>query len=530
MTEDTIGVSGTEAEETQSAASKEITVNMSSGESAGDADPTRPKKKRRRRRKRRDGAAPTDAIDAPEPERGAHDENEPVVFDDQDGDHGEIFSSERGFGDLGLRNSVLKGIKAAGFKRPTAIQSELIPAALTGKDVIGQAKTGTGKTAAFGLPLLSTVNQAEPQSALVLAPTRELAQQITAEINELGRFTPIRAVTIYGGQRISSQIDKLKTNPQIIVGTPGRVLDMADRRLISLERVKHIVLDEVDRMLDIGFREDIKKILRRLPQSRQTIFVSATISSDIEKLARQFMHEPIKLNVAAGSLTVNLVQQFAITVEAWDKRKMLRFLLEHEDPALTLVFCRLKKTVDHLVEYLQKHEIDAHAIHADLSQGKRNKVMEKFRAGTLEVLVASDVASRGIDVDGVTHVVNYDLPDDVELYVHRIGRTARAGRGGVAWSFVEPGQARLLMDIEKLINTEIPAKTYAEFKPGEPPEHVKRDREQSSKRQEKQNRYAAPEAPAKQETAAVDASKFPGGVVPTMLPPKRMHGRMRTGR
>jgi ATP-dependent RNA helicase DeaD len=442
----------------------------------------------------------------------------------------DIFAGTQTFDDLGLRSSVLKGVHAAGFERPTGIQAQMIPIALAGRDILGQAKTGTGKTAAFALPLLHLCDKETPLQALVLAPTRELAIQITGEINELGRGTPIRAVAIYGGERIAKQHNKLKQNPQIIVATPGRVMDMVGRGLMHFNNVKFAVLDEVDRMLDIGFREDIRKILSKCPKTRQTIFVSATISSEIDKLARQYMHDPEKIVTSSGSLTVSLVEQHYLHVEAWDKKQLLLHLLTHEEPALTLVFCRLKRTVDNLSLYLQRKGIDAHALHADLNQSKRNQIMTKFRTGKLGVLIASDLASRGIDVDGISHVINYDLPEDPDLYVHRIGRTARAGRGGIAWAFVTPEQGKLLTQIELLINAEIPKMEYPDFKPGPVPEDVAAQREIDAQRKANitpKSRFKVQLPATKPEKEKQDPAKFPGGVVPTRLPPKRMHGKTR---
>lgn len=464
---------------------------------------------------------------------------------------GEIFDQETTFAQLGLRNSVLKGIEAAGFKHPTSIQARLIPVILAGKDVIGQAKTGTGKTAAFGLPLFHMAVRNLAFQSLILAPTRELAIQISQDLQELGKFTPIQVAPIYGGQRISSQASQLRKDPEIIVGTPGRVMDMVERGMLHFKNVRFAVLDEVDRMLDIGFREDIRKILGKCPppisadgtRTRQTILVSATLSPEIEKLARSYMHEPEKLKIAAGSLTVSLVKQFHLPVQPWDKKRLLKHLLTHEEPALTVVFCRLKRSCDELARYLTEKGIDAHAIHADLGQGKRNQVMQKLRSGQLEVLIASDLASRGIDVEGITHVINYDLPDDIELYVHRIGRTARAGRGGVAWSFVTPDQGGLLTDIERLINAEVPKLDYSDFEPGPVPDWVQKERDQKERSNaNKGSRFATPTAPASTPAAAdpagpattsgapavVDPSKFPGGIVPSKLPPRRMQGRVKT--
>lgn len=468
----------------------------------------------------------------------------------------EIFDADATFASLGLRNSVLKGIEAMGFTRPTSIQAKLIPAALTGRDLLGQAKTGTGKTAAFGLPLFHMAERNRAFQTLILAPTRELAIQISTDLQRLGQFTPIKVAPIYGGQRISAQAGKLKRDPEIIVGTPGRVMDMIERGMLHLRNIKFVVLDEVDRMLDIGFREDIKRILGMCPKDRQTIFVSATIGGEIEKLARSYMRDPEKIAVTSGSLTVSLVKQYHLPVAPWDKRRLLHHLLTHEEPALTVVFCRLKRVCDELARYLSTKGVDAHAIHADLGQGKRNQVMERLRAGELEVLIASDLASRGIDVEGITHVINYDLPEDPDLYVHRIGRTARAGREGIAWSFVTPEQGHLLTQIEQLINAEIPKLDYPDFLPGPLPDHIAREREQRGQTAAKGNRFAAapalpaaatgtpgtaaptadapstspsPASPAPASIAA-DPTKFPGGIVPSKLPPKRLQGKIRSGR
>jgi ATP-dependent RNA helicase DeaD len=512
----------------------------------------------------------------------------------------DIFDQHATFESLGLRNSVLKGVEEAGFQKPTSVQAQLIPVILTGKDVLGQAKTGSGKTAAFGLPLLHACNKDLPFQALVLAPTRELAIQITTEINDLGKHTPIRATTVYGGDSIRGQAEKLRTGSHIVVGTPGRLMDMVERGIINYNNVKFVVLDEVDRMLDIGFRDDIRRILEACPArtQRQTIVVSATISNEIERLARKYMNEPEKIIVAAGSLTVSRVKQFHLPVNGWDKKRLLLHLLRHEEPALTIVFCRLKRTVDEIAVGLTKRGIDAHPIHGDMPQGKRNRVMQKLREGGLSVLVASDLAARGIDVDDISHVINFDLPEDPEVYVHRIGRTARAGREGIAWSFVTPDQGELLTEIEMLINTEIPKLDYPGFAPGPRPEGY-RDPAPGGRPQggltlanpvaakerapQSQNRYAlelpvhgsgmaglpvttpnvpdasphaleahagaapaaaaasmpmghegatapiTPPAAAKPApTVVVDPSKFPMGLVPTKLPPKRLMGKVRS--
>ncbi len=486
-----------------------------------------------------DSSAPTDSApgltpernDAPEAAQGDTGGEAPALQSVDD-----VFTEVANFDALGLRNSVLKGLKAAGFERPTRIQAMLIPRIMAGKDVMGQAKTGTGKTAAFALPLLNNLQKDVPSQALILVPTRELAMQVAREINELGALTPIRAVAVIGGERIQTQLQVLKTGPQIIVSTPGRLMDMAQRGHISLTNVKHAVLDEVDRMLDIGFREDIKKILGMCPQppERQTIFVSATFSPEIERLIQRHSNNPEKIvAVTAGALTTKLVRQHYLAVQPWDKKKLLAHLLTHEEGALTLVFCRMKRTVDELTKYLNEKGIDAHSMHGDMYQTKRNKIIERLHKGDLSVLVASDLASRGLDVDGITHVINYDMPEDPEIYVHRIGRTARIGREGVAWSFVTPEQGELLTQIEFLINMEIPKLDYPDFVATPPPGGVARYAVPNSQEpkpvvENAVSRYAAtmPPAPVLSK-AEIDAQKFPGGIVPTKMPGKRMYGKVK---
>ncbi len=397
---------------------------------------------------------------------------------------------------------------------------------------MGQSRTGTGKTAAFGLPAIHQLQDAGPCSGLVLVPTRELAIQVTHEIRELSRHTNVKVVAVYGGQRINVQKEKLSKGPQIVVGTPGRVMDLHGRGILPYDKIKMAVLDEVDRMLDIGFREDIRRILGAMRQDHQTILVSATISDEIERLARQYLKNPIRLALTeAKSLTVAQVQQRHLSVESWDKNRLLVYLLKHEEPALTLVFCRTKQTVDALVEYLKRKKIVAYALHANLAQGHRNRVMTKLRAGELKVLIASDLAARGLDVGGISHVINYDLPEDTEVYVHRIGRTARIDREGCAWSFVTPEQGALLTNIEKLINLEIPAMSYEGFEPGPIPDRIRQAQEaQESARanSREHSKRSATQLPSTKDAA--DTSAFPGGVVPSSLPKRRMGGRLRRGR
>jgi len=450
---------------------------------------------------------------------------------DPDAEYDPDVFADKTYDQLPIRNSVLKGIHACGFNRPTHIQDRLIPIALEGRDVLGQAKTGTGKTAAFSIPALCAAERGVPFQTIILAPTRELAIQISAEITALGENTPIRNCAVYGGQPIPIQKKKLEQNPEIIVATPGRLMDMFEHRNLHFRNVRQVILDEVDRMLDIGFREDIRKILKSIKTDHQTIFVSATISEEIETLARQFMTNPERLTLTAGALTVQLVDQHYVPCENWYKRRILLHLLKHEEPALTVVFCRTKATVDRVAKYLGEKGIDTQAIHGDMPQSKRNAVMKKLRGGDLSVLVASDLAARGLDVDDITHVINYDLPEDPEVYVHRIGRTARAGRRGHAWSLVLPDQGELLTQIEQLTNVEVTRLEYPDFDPGDPPSDIaaeRREKQEKKQRAESMvSRLAGPGVPKK---AAANDPRFPGGVVPAKLPPKLIRGKVNTSR
>ena len=436
----------------------------------------------------------------------------------------DIFSADLTFDDLGLSGDVLRGVKDAGFEHPTDIQAKLIPVALAGRDALGQAKTGTGKTAAFGLPILTQADPGTKMQALILAPTRELANQIVVEINELGRRTPIRAVSIVGGEAYQDQLNGIKEGGHIIVGTPGRIMDMRQRRQIHFNDLRWVVLDEVDRMLDIGFRDDIRQILSKISGQPQTMFVSATIGPEIERLSRRFMRDDVeKIATVAGSLTVSQVTQKYLSVKPWDKRRLLRHLLTHEEADLTLVFCRTKETVRNVTRFLKDRKIDAHEIHGDLTQGRRNRVMNTLRRGKLDVLIASDLASRGLDVQDISHIINYDLPDDPEVYVHRIGRTARAGRKGTAWSFVTPDQGQLLTEIEKLTSVHIEELDYPDFKPGTPPPGAEQP---AAPVREPRSRLTE----AVSDVDEADASQFPGGVVPKSAPRRTLGSRFKTRR
>jgi ATP-dependent RNA helicase DeaD len=442
----------------------------------------------------------------------------------------ELFQTEMTFDQRRLSPELLKAVQACGYVHPTKVQASVVPIALAGTDVLAQSRTGSGKTAAFGLPILDRLDGKTPFASLILAPTRELAIQVSHEMRNLSRFTNLKVVAVYGGQRMRLQIPKLQKNPHVIVGTPGRVMDFHRRGLLPYDQIQIAVLDEVDRMLDIGFRDDIRRILGTIRRKHQTIFVSATISPEIERLARQYMNNPEKLFGTSAKLTVDEVEQHYFDVERWDKNRLLVHLLKHEEPAMTLVFCRTKATVEGLTKYLQRKGIDAHSIHGDMYQSRRNKVMEKLRSGELRVLGASDLAARGLDVDDISHVVNYDLPEDPEVYVHRIGRTARAGRKGIGWSFVTPEQGSLLTTIEKLTNAEITPAEYDDFEPGPVPHEIVEQRVRDKSREDSQrlDNSRVPTAPPVDEEK--DPSKFPDGLVPVAVPAKRLGGRLRTRR
>lgn len=359
------------------------------------------------------------------------------------------------FAELGLETPLLGGLAKIGFTEPTDIQEQMIPLVLQGRDVVGQARTGTGKTAAFGLPILQMIRKNQGLQLLVLVPTRELAVQVAAELRRLADPTGLRIVPVYGGQRIKTQLHLLGKKPCVVVGTPGRLIDLLQRRALNIASLRFVVLDEVDRMLDIGFRDDIRNILGRVETKHQTIFVSATISDEIKRLVTRHTTDPIEVDVSRDDLTVAEVTQVFMTVDPWDKFRLLREVLRREEPKLAIVFCNTKRGVSKLARQLHAVGIDATEIHGDLVQRKRERVMERFRKHNLRVLVATDLAARGIDVQGITHIINYDIPQDIEVYVHRIGRTARMGSFGKAIAFVTREQGKQLTEIEVLINKEV---------------------------------------------------------------------------
>ncbi|HEY1859536.1 MAG TPA: DEAD/DEAH box helicase, partial [Gemmataceae bacterium] len=362
-----------------------------------------------------------------------------------------------GFHALSLSRPVLAALERVGYRDPTPIQAALIPEALSGRDVIGQAQTGTGKTAAFMLPFLNSWrdnNEPGPQ-ALVLAPTRELVVQVAEEGSRLVPTRHCHVVPIYGGQRMGTQLTALKKGCAIAVGSPGRVLDHLSRGTLKLDRVRYIVLDEADRMLDIGFRPDIERILRRCPTQRQTLLMSATLPPPVLRLAQRYMTNPVNINLSPDHVTVENIRQSYITVDEEKKFELLLRVLEREQPRQALIFCERKRWVERLYKQLRHHRKGVAAMHGDLAQSMRNRIMQGFRDGKITCLVATDVVGRGIDVMGISHIINYDLPHDIENYVHRIGRTGRMGKDGRAIAFVTPEQGGRLTDIECFINKQV---------------------------------------------------------------------------
>ncbi len=358
---------------------------------------------------------------------------------------------------MGLSPQMLHALKHVGYHQPSPIQAEFIPEALEGVDVIGQAKTGTGKTAAFGIPLIEMLEaRGKGPQAIILAPTRELVQQIVAEMQRLAAGQDVEICGIYGGEPIEKQLRALSRGIDIAVGTPGRVIDHIERRTLYMGDIYHVVLDEADRMLDIGFRPDIERILRRVPDPHQTMLLSATISHDVRRLAQRYMFRPLEMNLSRDEPSVETIKQYYVTIEQDRKFDLLVHLLERDQPRQCIVFTRTKRGADKLADRLGRRFKGVSTIHGDLPQGARNKVMQGFRDGTIPVLVATDVVGRGIDVNDISHVINFDVPDDPENYIHRIGRTGRMGKDGLAYMFVCPDQGEPLTTIENLINKTIP--------------------------------------------------------------------------
>jgi superfamily II DNA/RNA helicase len=376
------------------------------------------------------------------------------------------------FADFGLSDELLRGVRAAGFGAPTDIQAGLIPAAMGGRDVVGQARTGTGKTAAFALPMMQGMASGGGLRGMVVVPTRELALQVTAEFRSLGRFTGLAFATVYGGASMGAQVAALRAGADVVVATPGRLLDLMRRGALDASGVRFVVLDEVDRMLDIGFIDDVRRIMRSVPRDRRTVLVSATVDGRMRRLAREFASDPVEIDVSQDELTVGEVKQVYCTADEPDKGRLLLAVVAQERPARAIVFTNMRVTARRVTERLNAAGVPAEELHGDLDQARRERVMGRFRAGKIRILVATDVAARGIDVAGITHIVNYDFPTETEVYVHRIGRTARMGASGKAVTFVSRDEGQQLTEVEKLIDAQIEEVRYEGFKPSPRPEQA----------------------------------------------------------
>jgi ATP-dependent RNA helicase DeaD len=365
------------------------------------------------------------------------------------------------FSTIVTNQEILRALKDLEWDEPTPVQEQVIPLARAGNDLMAQAQTGTGKTGAFAIPIIEKLHKSKKIQCLALTPTRELAIQVAGDFDDLAKYSGVKSVPIYGGQSINVQTDKIRRGVEIVVGTPGRLMDLMRRGELSFEGVRFLVLDEADRMLDMGFIDDIEWILQSVPKNRQTMLFSATLPDTIKDLAQRYMRKPKEVAISGESLTVPQAEQVYINVGRKNKLWALCRILDIEKPQLAMVFCSTKRMVDMLSDKLRAYGYSADGIHGDLTQASRDKVMSKFRSGKLKILIATDVAARGLDIDDVTHVFNYDIPENPEDYVHRIGRTARAGKTGKAITFVSKEEQHLVRAIEsfgrtKLAEDEVP--------------------------------------------------------------------------
>ncbi len=385
------------------------------------------------------------------------------------------------FESLGVGGKFCRALTDVGYTQPTPIQAQAIPHLLAGKDLLGVAQTGTGKTAAFALPLLQLLdNESKPPKpkrprALILAPTRELALQIHAELAAFGRYAKLSHAFIFGGVGQHAQVKALAKGLDVLVATPGRLLDLASQRHLDLSEVSVLVLDEADRLLDMGFVRDVKRIVAQTPRTRQSLLFSATMPGEVLSLAREILKDPVRVDVSPTQVTVKEIEQRVIMVNNADKRRMLERLLRDDAVSRAIVFTRTKHGANKVAKQLESAGIGAEAIHGNKSQNARQRALQNFKQGDAWVLVATDIAARGIDIDGVSHVINYELPHEPESYVHRIGRTGRAGASGIAWSMVDPSERGRLRAVEKLIKfspaeivVKLPARDPADVPPSQP--------------------------------------------------------------
>lgn len=416
---------------------------------------------------------------------------------------------------LGIHETLQKTLRENGIAEPTPIQEKAIPVVLDGKDIIGQAKTGTGKTLAFALPIIEKIDpEASHVQALIVAPTRELALQITTEIEKLlVHIDDIHVLAIYGGQDVAQQMRKLKGSTHIVVATPGRLLDHVRRETIELSKVSMLVLDEADQMLHFGFLPEMEEIMEQTPYTRQTMLFSATMPKQIQLLAKRYMQKPEIIKIQHVEVTVTNIKQRVVETTDRAKQDTLRYLMERDQPFLAIIFCRTKRRTSKLYEALKGYGYNCDELHGDLSQAKRERVMKRFRDAEIQYLIATDVAARGLDVDGVTHVFNYDIPEDVESYIHRIGRTGRAGGSGLAITLVAPKDRAYLQEIEKGIRTtlqrqvvEQPIKEEKQ-KNDKPPKHEKKQTAKPKPGSKKKSDYYGQKE--KQDRSANKKKKYP---------------------
>jgi ATP-dependent RNA helicase RhlE len=412
------------------------------------------------------------------------------------------------FESLGLSKELLRAVESEGYTTPTPVQVQSIPPLLEGRDVLGVAQTGTGKTAAFALPVLQIMSRSRPHGkryirALILSPTRELAAQIDERFSAYSEHIDIRHKVIFGGVSQNPQVKALEKGLDILVATPGRLLDLINQGHVDISRVEFFVLDEADRMLDMGFIRDIKKVLKILPERRQNLLFSATMPTSIADLAGSFLNNSIMIDVSPEEITVDRIEQKIMFIRSVDKRRLLVKIIKDENVKRGIVFTRTKHGANRLVKQLDQSRINAAAIHGNKSQGARTKALAGFKKGDIPILVATDIASRGIDVEGITHVFNYELPNEPEVYVHRIGRTARAGRSGIAYGFCDNSESGYLVGIQQLIDYEIPVDDKHEFhfaaaipkagqKPGKMKENKSSKKKQNNQRNPRNNTSSKP--------------------------------------
>ena len=403
------------------------------------------------------------------------------------------------FEDLKIIEPILKALKEEKYSIPTTIQEEAIPLILNKRDVLGSAQTGTGKTAAFAIPILQLLyndrqqrNRARKINALIITPTRELAIQIEESFSTYGRYTDLKTTVIFGGVKQGSQVSAIQRGVDILVATPGRLLDLMDQGIVRLNEIEYFVLDEADRMLDMGFINDIKKIIAKLPLKRQSLFFSATMPNNIVKLSRRILTNPVKVEVAAVSSTADTIQQHLYYTNKETKRDLLIHILRDKKIDQVLLFSRTKHGADRIVRNLKKEKITAAAIHGDKAQNARQRALQDFKDGKIRVLVATDIAARGIDIDKLGYVINYDIPNESETYVHRIGRCGRAGDDGISISICEPEENTYIKDIEKLINQKIEVVKNNPFPQTERPMNAREKKEfEKEKMKRKQEFFAA---------------------------------------